>query len=244
MKNRRNYYRILHVQPDAPDAIIKSSYRTLMQKLKAHPDLGGDDWNAALINEAFSVVMDPARRAGYDAELSFQARQRTMGSETEVEPPRPSPPPAQAYGAPPAKSCSFCQAPQLPIAHYGPDDACPGCRSPLTPALRIELAGSCQRAVSRIAREGAVRIFTHWPQTDPYPGLIIDLSPNGSRIASPLPLPAGTVVKVEGDLLSAVARVVSCLEKAHGVGTAFHLGTEFITLAFAQMRGTFVSARI
>lgn len=242
MKNRRNYYRILHVQPDAPAAIIKSSYRTLMQKLRAHPDLGGDDWNAALINEAFSVVMDPARRASYDAELSFQARQRAMGEEAEVE--RPSSSQVQGYGAQPQKPCPFCQTPQLPIERYGPADACPGCRSPLTPALRIELAGPCQRAVSRIAREGAVRIFTHWPQTDPYPGLIIDLSPNGSRIGSPLALPAGTVVKLEGDLLSAVARVVSCLEKAHGVSTAFHLGTEFITLAFAQTCGTFVSARI
>ena len=42
MENRRNYYRILHVQPDAPTEIIKSSYRTLMQKLRMHPDLGGD----------------------------------------------------------------------------------------------------------------------------------------------------------------------------------------------------------
>jgi DnaJ-class molecular chaperone len=50
--NRRNYYRILHVQPDAPTEVIKSSYRTLMQRLKMHPDLGGDHSEAALINEA------------------------------------------------------------------------------------------------------------------------------------------------------------------------------------------------
>ena len=67
-KNRRNYYRILHVQPDAPVEIIKSSYRTLMQKLKAHPDLGGDEWNAALINEACAVIIDPEKRAAYDTE--------------------------------------------------------------------------------------------------------------------------------------------------------------------------------
>jgi DnaJ-class molecular chaperone len=63
MKNKRNYYRILHVQPDAPQAIIKSSYRTLMHQLKQHPDLGGEHWNAALINEAYAVISDPGKRA-------------------------------------------------------------------------------------------------------------------------------------------------------------------------------------
>ena len=62
MKNRRNYYRILHVQPDAPVEIIKASYKTLMQKLGQHPDLGGGHENAALINEAYAVVTDPVRR--------------------------------------------------------------------------------------------------------------------------------------------------------------------------------------
>ena len=63
MDNRRNYYRILHVQPDAPTEIIKSSYRTLMQKLRMHPDLGGDQWNATLINEAYQTLMDRGRSA-------------------------------------------------------------------------------------------------------------------------------------------------------------------------------------
>jgi predicted transcriptional regulator len=34
MKNRRNYYRILQVQPDAPVEIIRASYRTMMRELK------------------------------------------------------------------------------------------------------------------------------------------------------------------------------------------------------------------
>ena len=66
MENRRNYYRILHIQPDAPVAIIKASYRTQMQKLRMHPDLGGDEWNASLLNEAYQVLSDPGRRRTYD----------------------------------------------------------------------------------------------------------------------------------------------------------------------------------
>ena len=242
MKNRRNYYRILHVQPDAPAAIIKSSYRTLMQKLKAHPDLGGDDWNAALINEAFAVVMDPARRARYDAELRLGARRRTPGEATNTGAP---PPPAETPGdwTVSGKSCLFCQTAQLPTQHYGAQDRCPGCRSPLLRPRRVVLEGSCKRAVTRIAREGAVRIFTRWPQANPHPGVIIDLSPGGSKIGSPLHLPPGAIIKLEGELLSAVARVVSCLG-SHDAGITYHLGTEFLTLAFAQTRGTFLSARI
>ena len=67
--NQRNYYRVLHVQPDAPTAIIKASYRTLMQTLKAHPDLGGEHWDAGVINEAYRVLSDPARRQRYDEAL-------------------------------------------------------------------------------------------------------------------------------------------------------------------------------
>ncbi len=60
--NRRNYYRVLHVQHDAPAAVITSSYRALMRTLEIHPDRGGDHWNAALVNEAYRVLSDPATR--------------------------------------------------------------------------------------------------------------------------------------------------------------------------------------
>ena len=66
---------MLHVQPDAPKEIIQSSYRTLMQKLKAHPDLGGEEWNAAFINEAYEVLMDAKKREAYNKKL-FQEKNR------------------------------------------------------------------------------------------------------------------------------------------------------------------------
>lgn len=69
MKSRRNYYRLLRVQPDASLEIIKLSYRTLMQKLQHHPDLGGDEWNASHINAAYATLRNPAKRAAYDRKL-------------------------------------------------------------------------------------------------------------------------------------------------------------------------------
>ncbi len=72
--NRRNYYRILRVQPDASTAVIRNNYRTLLQKLRQHPDLGGDHWNASLLNIAYRTLNHPARRAAYDRELLQQYR--------------------------------------------------------------------------------------------------------------------------------------------------------------------------
>jgi len=68
-KNRRNYYRILQVQPDAAPEVIKSNYRTLLQKLRLHPDLGGEEWNAVLINEAYNILRHPEKRKAYDKQL-------------------------------------------------------------------------------------------------------------------------------------------------------------------------------
>jgi curved DNA-binding protein CbpA len=68
-EERRNYYRTLNVQPDASLEIIKNNYRTLLQKLKMHPDLGGQNWNASIINEAYNTLRDPLKRAAYDKEL-------------------------------------------------------------------------------------------------------------------------------------------------------------------------------
>lgn len=69
MAERRNFYRILNVQPDAPIEVIRNNYRTLLQKLRLHPDLGGEDQNASLINEAYTILTDPEKRAKYDTVL-------------------------------------------------------------------------------------------------------------------------------------------------------------------------------
>ena len=83
--NQRNLYRVLFVQPDAPTAIIQASYRTLMQKLRAHPDLGGDAWDAAVINRAFEILADPRRRRAYDAALFGRRNLRSLARQSAVQ---------------------------------------------------------------------------------------------------------------------------------------------------------------
>ena len=63
MIERRNFYRILHAQPDASMAVIRENYRLLKQKLKTHPDLTNDDWNENLLEAAYQTLSDPTKRS-------------------------------------------------------------------------------------------------------------------------------------------------------------------------------------
>jgi curved DNA-binding protein CbpA len=61
-----DYYEILQVHPRASQEMVKKAYRTLMGEMGGHPDLGGDEERAKLINEAYTVLGDPALRRAYD----------------------------------------------------------------------------------------------------------------------------------------------------------------------------------
>lgn len=65
-----NYYQLLHVQPDAPAAVIKASYRAMMQKMRLHPDLGGDESFAQQLNEAVATLCHVERRLQYDEQIA------------------------------------------------------------------------------------------------------------------------------------------------------------------------------
>src|SRR5712691_3461949 len=61
-----DYYEILQVHPRASQEMVKKAYRTLMGEMGGHPDLGGDEERAKLINEAHTVLGDPELRRAYD----------------------------------------------------------------------------------------------------------------------------------------------------------------------------------
>jgi hypothetical protein len=200
--NRRNYYRILHVQPEAPDQVITASYRTMMSKLRLHPDLGGDTANAALINEAYAVLSDPARRAAYDLQQRRpKGAERSRSGEAAAAPARKPVVPPQ---------CPFCRA-GAP-REIQANTRCHQCNSPLAPppALplkRNELFG--RRTVPRMSRSDTVTLIAGW-QTPARTAQLRDLSMTGVSVIADIKIEAQQVIRVIAPLFDILATVVSC----------------------------------
>ncbi len=161
--NRRNFYRVLHVQPEAPLEVIKASWRTLMSRLRQHPDLGGSDVQAQLINQAWSVLSDPQRRAAYDEGLRRQwLAQRNRGASPATLRPTPSTlanafthgvptvtTPSSAGGSV-AKMTRAAPAPAAPVAARRIAPAyCPLCGHAATGVLRVD--SRCTRCEAPLA---------------------------------------------------------------------------------------------
>ena len=68
MHQSQNLYHVLNVAPDADSVVIEAAYKALMKKY--HPDrLDAGAANlrkAAMINEAFTILKDPKKRADYN----------------------------------------------------------------------------------------------------------------------------------------------------------------------------------
>lgn len=232
-RNRRNHYRILHVQPDAPLEVIKASYRTLMQKLGSHPDLGGDDWNAAVINEAYRVLANPALRRDYDRQLRSlhsgldpAGRRATSSSALHgaQQPPR-----GYATGR---THCLFCGS-GAPTGSPGYSDTavCVSCGSPLGRVTGRRPGNNERRAVKRVPLRDDILFYSKWPQAVPHRGQVSDLSPLGMQFLAPRPLPVHQVIKLEGRGLSAVARVTRCARAAHYREVQHLIGVRFVTMS-------------
>lgn len=237
MENRRNYYRILHVQPDAPVEVIRASFRTLMQRLKMHPDLGGDHWNAALINEAYSVLTDTAKRASYDRNRGTRVRRSRVRETTQASPAECAANPRPRI----ANSCPFCHTRAPRGAAFMPDTECRECGSPLRLAQKSWLEHDGSRTVNRIQRQHAVAFNTAWPQEERYAGTTRDISLTGMQIETVHGLTPGQLLKLDCTLCSAVARVVNQRQRRSGFRVVTSVGVEFITLRLAATQGAFVS---
>ncbi|MGB5305344.1 MAG: DnaJ domain-containing protein [Gammaproteobacteria bacterium] len=238
MKNRRNYYRILHVQADAPVAVIKASYRTQMQKLKLHPDLGGDDWNAAVLNEAYAILSNTKKRAAYD-------REWLLDKDPDISPSRARPGTAQeapaAHNRHDTALCPFCATPKPVKPGYGDATDCPGCQGPLQVAGRLRLADSSRRALERQAYQASMH-YCSAPGTSPQSGILYDLSPLGLQFQCPECLSEGQIIRIVSDTLAAIARVSH--STASPTGTGYLTGVEFLTLRFQDRCGTFFSGQV
>jgi hypothetical protein len=220
--NRRNYYRILHVQPEAPGQVITASYRTMMSKLRLHPDLGGDTANAALVNEAYAVLNDPAKRAAYDLQ---QRRPKAAAA--------PVRKPAAAI------QCPFCHA-GAPIQILA-NTRCQQCESPLAPPparplKRSELFG--RRTVPRMSRSDTVTLIAGW-QIPPRSAQLRDLSVTGVSVIAEVKVEAQQVIRLIAPLFDILATVVSCRND----GRRIEVHASLLHAIFMRPKGVVVSVR-
>lgn len=237
MDNRRNYYRILHVQPGAPTEIIRASYRTLMQRLRAHPDLGGDHWNATIINEAYSVLSDPLKRARYDQEFHTHIEQMRGETTAYTLPERET-----HSGA--IQRCLFCHAPNRVQPRRAGGLLCVNCASPLQRKAAPQHVAAEQRAIERLARRQSVKLYSSWPQPFAQRAQCRDVSPEGISFVSSTALSPGAVLKLESPLCAAVIEVVHVRRAPKGEAGDWLIGARFLSVAFTRRRGGFLTESV
>lgn len=113
MSLQRNYYEVLGLPPGATTDQIKKKYRELARKF--HPDVVQDKALGqrvfTQINQAYSVLGDPERRAQYNGTLQTEAASNATSK------PSASAAPAASTAAPPkAPASSAPTAPSQPLS--------------------------------------------------------------------------------------------------------------------------------
>jgi hypothetical protein len=231
-KERRNLYRILHVQPEAPTEVLKASYRALMGTARTHPDLGGDTDRAALINHAYSVLSDPDRRQAYDRLLVRPTGPSASSAGAVADPARWASDRRRMY-------CPFCRTllGEPPAA----DDGCARCGAPLSmpplaPPERAELIG--RRRSPRVERhEPAVLRLPD--SADDFLARVQDLSFNGIALDCGVAVREGQAARVLAGAFDAVVQVLQCRRARQG----FTLHGRLLTMRLQRRAGAFVDAR-
>lgn len=197
-QERRNLYRILFVQPEAPPEVITAAYRSLMTRLRTHPDPGGDQAMAARITQAYQILRDPAKRKAYD-----NSRRRPLSS-------RIRPTNDRAVRAPggAAHTCPFCGLAVPPRIQL--DTRCRRCSSPLAPvAFELGAKGEAfgRRSAPRTQKNCRVTVHTT-PDGPPLPGLLRDLSVTGVSLYTAVVLPVGRNIRIESLGMDVIAHVI------------------------------------
>jgi len=248
VKNRRNYYRILHVQPDAPLEIIKTSYRTLLLKLKKHPDLGGNHWESTLLNEAKEVLLDPSKRAKYDRDFikTFTRSGQTKSSDDfeNTHSPGMAGMSNGFSGTGFSHLCQFCNTLERHSVPLMPDTRCSSCSSPLYPTHKINQSAVSQRAFQRITKDFHITYYTEWPSLQEYHGQTTQLSPTGMQFYADQYFQPGQIIKIYSRFVEAVVKVVYCFYScppSNNPSTGNIIGVEFLAFISLMSPGTFVS---
>jgi hypothetical protein len=211
-----------------------------MQRLKMHPDLGGDHWNAALINEAFTTADGPGppgqlRRDHEDAErsgsfapakvgrqpLPFTNGPRRVGRDTR-----------SALLRRALSGHATRIAPTLCVRRL-PESALPRAE---TSARRHRQAR--HRATKRIM---AVQFESRGLSRRAFSGISEDVSINGNALTTPFDLPIEQADSPRVRLLRRGRPGPPLARSAHRQGPRWSIGVEFVTLRVKAAPGALLS---
>lgn len=267
--NRRNYYRILGVHPEADPLVIRERYMAMRAESNVPRDL---------LDAAYSTLNHPAKRREYDrllqrydhatAILQTKPAEPETGGKSGPDPPAtngypgvytdiPGIDPSDPLPAPAPKpvsrraypfgsrkgqpvSCPFCKT-QHRIREPGKPagEMCNTCKSPLFLAEDARGHGG-GRICERIRKTERVRFYVYWPGHG-LPGRLSDISPTGLRLESEYGLHPGQIIKIDGESFRAVGEVIHSQTKKNEITSS---GIRFLSVAFFSARGNFLDARV
>ncbi len=248
MARKRTYYQLLHVQPDAPEAVIKASYRAIMQKLRMHPDLGGDVDHAGLLNQAFATLIHPDKRRSYDKKLSDiqvngkqdPAGRRCRTADKDGGDPGVCHPEPQSDGR---AFCNFCKTQNLLERKSDPDwksiDRCRTCHAPLKKLRRPDYSTKTDlRELQRISLDTSVRLTPDFVDNTVLSAKVLDFSIGGLGVEVSESIDTGKFVLIQSRYFEAVAKVT----QAQSIESRlYRIGLEFHTLELAFRPGELLS---
>jgi len=218
-----DYYRVLHVQRDAPLAIIKASYRTLRAAIIYHPDRDNLATLTQLLNEAYAVLSDSAQRFHYDQKLfSEENHEQTTKSLSAVQ------------------CCRFCHQLHGYNAIDDQDINCPHCHKPLFAPWRENIA-QVYRHIVRIKREAPIK-YQLFSMGTVFNATLKDISPKGLSFISPAKLTARQPIHVELANLDAEGYVVYC--RVNDANAGYLVGVKLTRLDFIGSYGNFLELKI
>lgn len=229
MDNRRNYYRILQVQPDAHFEIIHTSYLTLLHKLKQHPDLGGDHWNATILNEAYETLKDEEKRAEYDKEL-FRHYTKNFSSKEKVK----KQPVTTVF-------CPFCKRSLARTDHS--DKNCTCLNYPLQTENQDSKREHSRRSLIRTQKHEKLHFITSTSK-EICEAQMVDLSPEGTRFLCKKALNLNEIIKIDCSLFRAIAEINDSQKKIKSGKVFYSVGAHFQSVSFTHQEGTFFSASV
>lgn len=227
-----NYYKILGVHRAARVDVIRVHYRRLMQQDANHPDLGGDTRKAAIINKAYAVLSDPAKRREHDAHLDVLER---VAAGFAVAP--------EEKVLDPTRECLFCERPHDYCASDLAEFSCGTCGSTLQPVDNLRMEPTGQRSMHRLDRMLDLTMFTHWRQKQGFVARTADISPQGLRMMAPCNLQRGQNIRLVSSVFDAVGKISHCEPGRSGWREVTIAGVAFLTLRFNRAAGVFVSRR-